>query len=425
MIGAWTTNVAPVRVLLLGFCLLSGACSEPQLQSNTLPPSGIGFPEPQLQLEAATSEAIRELTRNYLRRAQSDFSQANQAIAALGEAIDELLARPSAASLAAARQAWLSAHIAYETRLLHQYFVAQVLPAEQALRLSSLAYNINHWPVVPGYIDGVPGYPGSGIVNDMTVALNPDNLREIHGQFDPAEAALGFHVLEYLLWGNNSGSQTSRGFDSFTPATVLSEVQQQDGMPMEQMPNNRRRRMLALVMDMLYEDFQLSQELFLRAIGEYQQSLAQHSPVLHLSQLLQAINSMLTEEFLLRSLYPMLNGNYQVSIQSPYSQSTQNAVVAQIASIEYLLLEAVTSDGVRLNDVLTGLSADFEELFYQNLDASKECLVLLYSDIIEPANPEAAIDAEFTLVECINLLTNLIDHLQQMQQTLGAAPQEA
>ncbi len=30
--------------------------------------------------------------------------------------------------------------------------------------------------------------------------------------------------------------------------------------------------------------------------------------------------------------------------------------------------------------------------------------------------------AEFEIVECINLLTNLIDHLQQIQQNLIALP---
>ena len=59
------------------------------------------------------------------------------------------------------------------------------------------------------------------------------------------------------------------------------------------------------------------------------------------------------------------------------------------------------------------LSADFEELFYQNFDASKECLVLLYSTLVPPQDPAAALQSEFEIVECINLLSNMIDHLEQ------------
>ena len=134
--------------------------------------------------------------------------------------------------------------------------------------------------------------------------------------------------------------------------------------------------------------------------------------------LLEAMTSMLTEEVLVRSLYPMLNGDYYESIQSPFSFSTQNAVAAQLSSVERLLLEISDDDVEKLDSSLVSLSADFGEFFYQNFDASKECLVLLYSTLEVSADTLVSAEAEFAVVECINLLTNMIDYLEQIKISL-------
>ena len=127
---------------------------------------------------------------------------------------------------------------------------------------------------------------------------------------------------------------------------------------------------------------------------------------------------MLTEEMLVRSLYPLLNGEYIDSIQSPFSHSTQNAASAQLTSVEQLLLDTGPTQGLSLDSILISLSSDFEELFYQNFDASKECLVLLYSTLGSPEDTRDSLRAEFEIVECINLLTNMIDHLEQIKVSL-------
>ncbi len=46
----------------------------------------------------------------------------------------------------------------------------------------------------------------------------------------------------------------------------------------------------------------------------------------------------------------------------------------------------------------------------------------LYSELEEPTNEQAAAQAEFSIVECINLLNNMIDHFQQVQTRLQAPP---
>ena len=59
---------------------------------------------------------------------------------------------------------------------------------------------IDAWPLLPGFIDNLPGYPHTGIVNDMTLPMTSEVLRAQHQITDTAEVALGFHVIEYYAF---------------------------------------------------------------------------------------------------------------------------------------------------------------------------------------------------------------------------------
>ncbi len=139
------------------------------------------------------------------------------------------------------------------------------------------------------------------------------------------------------------------------------------GLSESQLPANRRRALIGLVAEVLLSDIQASRELTIQGLSVYGQGQPDLSPARALNQLLTALSTLLNEEFLVRSLYPLLNGDYQGSIQSPYSDATDNAVVAQPASIERLLLETRSSAGRSLDGILSQLSPEFAELFYQKL----------------------------------------------------------
>jgi len=168
----------------------------------------------------------------------------------------------------------------------------------------------------------------------------------------------------------------------------------------------------------LIDDFYTSRALWLAGRNRFVNTLSGFGSSELLVLLIEAMTGMLNEEMLVRSLYPLLNGDYIDSIQSPFSHSTQNAVSAQLTSVEQLLLNTDSNQGLSLDSILISLSFNFEELFYQNFDASKECLVLLYSTLGSPEDTRDRLRAEFEIVECINLVTNMIDHLEQIKVSL-------
>ena len=59
---------------------------------------------------------------------------------------------------------------------------------------------IDTHPFLPGYIDGIPEYPYSGLVHELDIDINADNLRGQHRLMDEESASVGFPVIEFFLW---------------------------------------------------------------------------------------------------------------------------------------------------------------------------------------------------------------------------------
>ncbi len=403
-----------LRIFLACFCAILSSCDSetaPVAVNDSIPAVTQNTVQ---EFKPELTASIQQLSAAYLQQIDVDFDAVSDALSALQTGVSDFLDNPTEASLDSARDAWLNAHIAYELTALHRYFAIRVLPDPQGLQLFQMQYQINQWSILPGYIDYVGDYPDSGIVNDTTVLLTTQNLRDQHGVFEVTEATLGYHVIEYLLWGLNENEHSPRPASDYVATTNLTSAQIESGITIEQLPSNRRRQLLSLVTDLLQTDFQSLLSLWDGNNVLVSNNLQAMDGARLLSAMTGSMTDMLTEELLVRSLYPLLNGEYNESIQSPYSHATQNAVSAQLSSLERLLLETRTPDGVTLDSLISSMSQDFADFFYQNFDSSKECLVLLYSNLEIPADSPATTRAEFEIVECINLVSNMIDHLGQV-----------
>jgi len=400
-------GIAMLSALLLARC--SDNAAEPQIVETAAEatPSAFELLNPEL------SASAKEIALEYVRQIDTDFKQAGIEIEKFQSSIATLTDQTNIENLNLSKQAWLNAHSAYELTTLHRYYATQLMGEQDSLVLMQLQYQINHWPIVPGYIDYVDGYPDSGIVHDINVNLDADSLREQHGSFDVSEVTLGFHVIEFLLWGYDADS-VARPATDFDAVLELTPKEIESGYTLEQLSNNRRRLFLTVVADTLVKDFLALQSLWLAEEPSISQRIESISGAELIVILADSMSAMLTQELLLRSLYPMLNGDFVESVQSPYSQSTQNAVSSQLSGLERLLLERQTENGTTLDLVFSAISNEFSEFFYQNFDASKACLVLLYSNREgDSASPATARETE--VVECINLLTNIVDYNDRLK----------
>ena len=413
-------SVACASILIFLSC--SPSSPNPTIITPITPSTAAGVPSSKEVLiqpfDLETSLSVKKLMLEYVAQIDSDFTDLRAELASLQQNIESLLESPSLRTLADGQKSWASAHQSYHQSNLHLYFTTLISRENQSDQLYRMAYQMDYWPIIAGYVDSVAGYEAGGIVHDVNVELSPESLKRQHGLFDVTEATLGFHVIEFLLWGEPNVNTAPRGFEDFVPVNELTNIQRESGMEISQIGNNRRRELLRLISAILLEDFNSSFAIWEDASNSFLKTAQDRSSATLLNLLLESSTAMLTEELLVRSLYPLLNGEYESGLQSPFSQTSEITVAAQLQSVERLLLETPTSNGVTLDKVLSSVSPAFEEFFYQNLDSSKACLILLYSSFGQANSYLEDSTLEFEVVECINLLTNLIDQLEQIKLTL-------
>ncbi len=125
------------------------------------------------------------------------YTAVKDAAAALREAIDALHAAPDAATIDAARQAWLTAQAAYLRTEAYLFYAGPVDGFEGPFP------RLNGWPVDPAMIDGLLADANQSLAFRAIARLNKIEA--------PVKITTGLHVLEYLLWGAD-GALTADAF---------------------------------------------------------------------------------------------------------------------------------------------------------------------------------------------------------------------
>ncbi|MAI41245.1 MAG: imelysin family protein [Candidatus Azotimanducaceae bacterium] len=169
-------NNQPKALTLLFYCLLTTSCSQESPESNQ---QNLFSPIEKLHTDNRTD--------------------AKEKFESFKVATDSFLANPTAKTLTALKEKWVKAH----NGVLKFQFLANPSSHESFTRL------IDSWPIEPGFIDTLPLYPKTGIVSDVTITINEEAIRKQHQFTDHSEAAIGFHVIEYLIF--------SRSLEEFIP----------------------------------------------------------------------------------------------------------------------------------------------------------------------------------------------------------------
>ncbi len=157
----------------------------------------------------------------------------------LRASITRFLEAPTAEHLVAARAQWQASHQSYG-ELLVAYQLAHMNPPQVAQDRDP----IDAHPILPGYLDRVPGYPRSGLVYSE-VPLTPMFLKQEHQSTDFHYLTLGYHPLEVLLWG---------GIDP-RPEFRAQLFQRPESLPEDQVDSRSRRiELLRLIAHALPRD---------------------------------------------------------------------------------------------------------------------------------------------------------------------------
>jgi len=172
--------------------------------------------------------AVKAVVKNYLDIAEATYGDALTTAKALQTAVDALIAKPSEATLKAAREAWIASRPSYSQSEAFRFGNSIIDDWEGA---------VNAWPLDEGLIDyvakdyqhaeGNAGATANIIANtEIQVGEDKIDVKEITGEKlkglnelggSEANVATGYHAIEFLLWGQDlNGTKPGAGDRKYT-----------------------------------------------------------------------------------------------------------------------------------------------------------------------------------------------------------------
>ncbi|HMN45609.1 MAG TPA: imelysin family protein [Povalibacter sp.] len=323
---------------------------------------------------------------------------------ALDQAVDQLLAQPSAETLEAARQRWREARVPYSYSEAFRFYGGPV-DAE-----GGPEPQMNGWPLDENHIDAVQidsynAAPGLDIIGDAKAFpdITPELIAAQNEAGGEKNIASGWHAIEFLLWGQDrnepADSAGQRPHTDFVSSAA-------DDVPA------RRGRYLKAATTLLVSDLEKlvaawSPDAPANA-PNYRATLTSGDVYTGLKRMLTGMAALAEVEMAgERMNVPLLSGD-QEEEQSCFSDTTGSDLRANGAGIEHVYLgryQRLNGDvvsGPSLADLVKQADPRVAEEMDERLARTRESLAALrdpFDREIQPDNAEgrartqAAIDA--------------------------------
>lgn len=161
-----------------------------------------------------SNEIAHQALSNYADLAWEMYSESVREVIRFNMAIYAFRKDPSAETFEAAKQLWIQARKAYGRTEAYRF-------SNTAIDELELEILINAWPLDEGYIDYTRDDPNSGIINDPEnyPKINSVVLPRLNEKGGEANVSTGWHVVEFLLWGQDY-NETGPGNRPWTDYTT-------------------------------------------------------------------------------------------------------------------------------------------------------------------------------------------------------------
>lgn len=178
---------------------------------------------------ATAAQAVErlEVVQHNAAIAYAAYSDSLETAKALQQAIAQLLAKPSAGTLEAARQAWLAAREPYLQTEVYRFQHGPIDDLNDEGRMvegEGPEGRINAWPLDEAIIDYVArsvdgnsrneDQPRLSLIQDVKFKISPQSLAQMNEyKGNEANVTTGYHAIEFLLWGQdlNQGEKSWDG----------------------------------------------------------------------------------------------------------------------------------------------------------------------------------------------------------------------
>jgi putative iron-regulated protein len=272
--------------------------------------------------------------------AYTSLSNASLTAQTFDSQLASFMYHPNPMSQAEIQQAWRLAYNGFLGSMIFAYLPIQDPPDwhSQHIGYRDLLTQLDSWPIEGGYIDYVQGYPFSGIVNDLTLKIDEESIRSQHGFTDPTNASLGYHALEFMLWGNE-GQRSAHDFfpqentapipgsdaDPIAAEIDTSNLDQAEIPEIKPQNHNRRRQYTQLLIELLQKDLHRIQRRWEPSSGYYAQLLQQNDSGNILRSAFLAAQGLISKE--------ILHKRFQLT-SSEFSQTSREDILAILNGLE-------------------------------------------------------------------------------------------
>lgn len=330
----------------------------------------------------------KAVVTNYSDLALAGYEDALTSAKTLREAINALVAKPSADTLKAARQAWLDARVPYQQTEAFRFGNPIVDDWEG---------RVNAWPLDEGLIDyvaedyqhalGNPGAQANIIANtEIQVGEDKIDVSEITGELlaslnelggSEANVATGYHAIEFLLWGQDlNGTEPGAGERPYTDYLV--------GEGATGGHNERRRTYLKAATDLLVSDLDEMVEQWKDGVeGNYRSELVADSAENGLRKMLFGMGSLSLGELAGERMKVALEANSTEDEHDCFSDNTHNSHfyngkgIRNVYLGEYKKVDGSTLTGPSLSELVAKADAQADATLKADLQETEAKLQAL------------------------------------------------
>lgn len=304
---------------------------------------------------AATPAAV---VRHYAVLVHANYADTLAGAQALQQAVKTFVARPSAESLASARQAWLVAREFYGQTEAFRFYGGPIDDDKGP------EGRLNAWPMDESYVDRVDGKNASGLVNKRSFRISKASLAAQNERGGEENIATGWHAIEFLLWGQDL-SPTGPGDRSHEDFV--------DGKA----PNaDRRRQYLTVVTELLIDDLGSLVKAWAPGVKNNYRARFERGGQESLRKMLVGLGSLSRGELAGERLEVALASQDQEDEHSCFSDNTHRDAVTNAKGIEnvwlgrYRRADGSLVQGASLRELVAAKDAALAERLSRQLAAS-------------------------------------------------------
>lgn len=363
----------------------------------------------------ATGEIAQEAASTYAAIAYQAYSDSLETAEALDAALTAFVAEASSDSQDVAKEAWLAAREPYLQTEVFRFYDGPIDNPTDGPEGS-----INAWPLDESHIDYTRDAAAAGIINDIATPIDESTLRDANEDGGEENISVGFHPIEFLLWGQDD-TDPSNELPGQRPSTDF--LAGDSGSAENQ---DRRGDYLDLLGDLLIDDLQFVVDAWSpNDPSNYRAGFEAGSWEASLEKILTGMIILSGFETGGERLQVALDNGDQEDEHSCFSDNTHRDMVQDVLGVQNVWLgeyEALSSadsvSGTGVREVVASIDSDLAAQIGAQISES-----VRLAEALRPTNQDSPFDV---LISIGNTDGNakvqaLIDSLRDQEELLSQA----